>query len=102
MIKSFSVSDVSSQQFIDKVMQALAGRDLGKIATMSISGENMLMTFSKLGKSEVVFGITKEGAGFSCAHKSEKIAFTHKALRDGIESKLAQVLKSVGATVAEG
>ena len=102
MIKSFQVQNSNSQEFIAKVTNALSGRDLGKIASMSVSGENMLISFSKLGKSEVVFAIVQEGASFTCTHKSEKIAFTHKALRNDIEAKLAKVLESVGATVTQG
>lgn len=102
MIKSFVVPNAAPQEFVDKISHALSGRDLGKMTTITLSGDNMLITFSKLGKSEVAFALVKEGAGFSCSHKSEKIAFTHKALRNDIEAKLAKVLESAGATVVQG
>ncbi len=102
MIKSFAVQNSTPENFISKITEALSGRDLGKIASMAISGENLLITFSKLGKSEVTFTLKKDAANFSCEHKAEKIAMTHKVLRNDIEAKLAKVLESVGATVVQG
>ena len=78
MIKSFSVQFDTANNFVKKVTESLSGRELGKIATLSLSGENVIITFSKLGKSEVIFSINLAENGFKCIHKSEKISFTHK------------------------
>ncbi len=102
MIKSFQVPNSTPQQFIEKISSALSGRDLGKIATMNLAGDNVLVTFSKLGKSEVTFAVKKEGDSFRCDHQAEKIALTHRALRNDIEGKLARVLEAAGATVVQG
>lgn len=102
MIKSFQVQNATPEEFITKITDALAGRELGKIASMTLAGENVLVTFSKLGKSEVTFALKKESNQFTCNHLSEKIALTHRALRGDIEGKLAKVLESVGATVTQG
>ncbi|WP_186643603.1 hypothetical protein [Fluviispira vulneris] len=101
MIKSFAVESSSPADFIKKVTDSLAGRELGKIASMSVKENNIVIMFSKLGKSEVIFNIKNEDNGFSCTHSSEKIALTHKALRGDIEGKLAKVLESNGAKVTE-
>ena len=102
MIKSFQVQNSTPQEFITKITDALSGRDLGKIVTMSTLENQVIIAFSKLGKSEVIFSLKSEASQFSCEHKSEKIAFTHKALRSVIEAKLAKVLESAGATVVQG
>jgi hypothetical protein len=99
MIKSFSVSSGSANDFIQKVTDSLSGRELGKIASVTLSGENVIITFSKLGKSEVIFNLNKETNGFKCTHLSEKISFTHKAFRSDIEGKLSKVLELNGAKV---
>ena len=52
----------------------------------------MIILFKKLGTSKVFFSLTKDNSGFTCKHKDEKIALTHKALRSDIEAKLAKVL----------
>lgn len=99
MIKSFSVQSESANDFVKKVTNSLSGRELGKIASVSLSGENVVITFSKLGKSEVIFSLNKNENGFQCIHKSEKISFTHKAFRSDIEGKLSKVLELNGAKV---
>lgn len=99
MIKSFAVNSASADDFIKKVTDSLSGRELGKIASINLSGQNVIITFNKLGKSEVTFSLDKTESGFKCAHKSEKIAFTHKALRGSIEEKFAKVLELNGAKV---
>ena len=78
MIKSFSVSNFSVSEFIKKVSDSLSQRELGKIASVSLNGENVIITFSKLGKSEVVYTLKNLPEGFECIHKSEKISLTHK------------------------
>ena len=99
MIKSFSVQSGSANDFVKKVTDSLSGRELGKIASVSLSGEDVIITFSKLGKSEVIFSLNKNDNGFKCIHKSEKISFTHKAFRSDIEGKLSKVLELNGAKV---
>lgn len=99
MIKSFSVNKVSVDEFIKKVADSLSQRELGKIASVSLHGENIIITFSKLGKSEVVYTLKNFTEGFQCIHKSEKISLTHKAFRSEMESKLTRVLESNGAQV---
>jgi hypothetical protein len=99
MIKSFLVHSGSAYDFVKKVTDSLMGRELGKIASLSLSGENLIITFSKLGRSEVIFSLNKNENGFQCIHKSEKISFTHKAFRSDIEGKLSKVLELNGAKV---
>ena len=99
MIKSFSVSKSSVNEFIKKVTESLSQRELGKIASVSLNGENVIITFSKLGKSEVIYSLKNLSEGFQCIYKSEKISLTHKVFRSDIESKLTKVLESNGAKV---
>lgn len=102
MIKSFSVPSGSANDFVKKVADSLAERELGKIASVSLSGEDVVITFSKFGKSEVIFSLSShKDNGFKCIHKSEKISFTHKAFRSDIEEKLSKVLELNGAEVVE-
>lgn len=99
MIKSFS-SSLSPTEFVTKATEALAGRELGKIVSMELQEAEMIILFKKLGTSKVFFSLTKDNSGFTCEHKDEKIALTHKALRSDIEAKLAKVLESIGTQVS--
>lgn len=99
MIKSFSMDDANIQDFVQQVTTSLAGRELGKLASMNVAGQNLTIVFSKLGKSELVYSVEHLGRGFKCVHRSEKIALTHKPLRSEIESKLSKLLENSGASV---
>lgn len=99
MIKSFKVSQGSASEFIKNVTESLATRELGKIANISMINEKIVIRFSKLGKSEVFFSLTKQPNGFECIHESEKISLTHRAFRTDIETKLAKVLEQNGAII---
>ncbi|MBX9703666.1 MAG: hypothetical protein K2X39_05890 [Silvanigrellaceae bacterium] len=101
MIKGFSLENLSSQDFVNKVTSAIQGRELGKIVSLKIENNQMLVLFSKLGKSEVVYDIISQGSGFKCVFKSEKIALTHKPLRSTIEGKLEQIFVSQGAKIQQ-
>lgn len=99
MIKSFSVKSGTVNEFVQKVSNSLSGKKLGEIASISLMGDDVIITFSKLGKSEVIFSLTKNNDGFVCSHKNEKIAFAHKAFRSEIEDKFSKVLTLNGAQV---
>ena len=99
MIKSFS-SSVAPNDFVAKVTEALSTRELGKIVSMKTQENEIVISFNKLGKSDVVFVITEDNGGFKCTHKSEKIAMTHKMLRNDIEGKLVKILENLGAQVS--
>lgn len=98
MIQTFSAA-ASVSDFVQKVTESLSGRELGKIVTLNTAPSEVSIIFSKLGKSEVVYNLTSSDNGFKCEFKSEKIALTHRPLRNDIESKLARVLEENGASV---
>lgn len=102
MIKSFSVKNSSPQEFIDKVMIILQKGELGKITTMTAAANSFTVVFSKLGKSELVYDLTKEDNSFSCTFKSEKIAFAHKAFKGEVDKGITKAFEHTGATVVQG
>ena len=102
MIKSFNVKNSTPQEFIEKVMTILQKGELGKVTTMTASGDNFTVVFSKLGKSEIVYDLTKEGTNFSCTFKSEKVAFTHKAFKGEVDKGITKAFEHAGATVVQG
>ena len=100
MIKSFTVvNNIEPANFIKKVVDALSGRELGKIANMSLAENEIMLSFSKLGKSEIIYSVTKVENGFTCNQKSEKIALIHRPMRKEMEEKFAKVLEDVGAKI---
>lgn len=96
-MQAFEVSDSSPDVFLVKVREALTGRALGQIASLSREGQELVVKFSRLGTSEVRYRIDTVGAGFRATKSSEKIALAHRAFRDDIESRLQKTLEKLGA-----
>lgn len=100
-IKGFEVNGLALEEFVSKITDELAGRELGKIVSLKKDGADLLVVFSKLGTSEIRFQVETASQGFKVALKSEKIAFAHKPFRAEMEAKLASVLTKNGAQVSQ-
>jgi hypothetical protein len=100
-MKSFGMQSGTHSEFVGKVTESLQGRELGKIVSLEATPQEVIVTFSKLGTSEIVYTCSAASAGgFHATLKGEKIAFTHRAFRSDMESKLAKVMEKLGATVS--
>lgn len=109
-LQTFHASDGTFHQLLSDVRNAISGRELGKIVSFEAppesscapgSGFALKVVISKVGTSYLNFQITPmaSGSGFLARLESEKIALAHRPFRSDIESKLARVLTSCGATV---
>ena len=96
-MKGFASTEISISQFVTNVEAALAGRDLGEIVSFKQTGSELLVTFSKLGKSELRYSIENASGGFKAKLIAEKIALTHRPLKSDITSRLARVMEKHGA-----
>ena len=96
-MKSFEVASTSSDDFLKQVVETIAGRELGNITTLSKLGNEIIVTISKLGTTELKYALENSGAGFKASLKSEKIAFAHRPFRADIEGKLQRVMEKLGA-----
>lgn len=96
-MKGFTSADVSISQFVKNVEAALEGRDLGDIVSFKLTGTELLVTFSKLGKSELKYAVESASSGFKAKLVAEKIALTHRPLKSDITSRLARVMEKQGA-----
>ncbi len=100
-LKTISVTQQTANDFTQNVGDKLSGRELGKIVSFEVKGDELIVQISKLGKSVLAYGVEKtEHSGFVARLKSEKIALAHRAFRSEIESKLSKVLKECGAEVS--
>jgi len=96
-VKGFESADISISQFVKNVENALEGRDLGEIVSFKLSGNELFVTFSKLGKSELKYVIEGGTEGFKAKLIAEKIALTHRPLKSDITARLARVMEKQGA-----
>lgn len=106
-IKTIEIPSKSAQDFVHQVSSQLAGRELGKIVSLTAPGNAIVVCFSKFGKSELTYDVTsaaKSGPDGPLQARlvNEKIALAHRAFRTDIEGKLKKVLLACGAKVTEG
>jgi hypothetical protein len=98
-IRSFSFQNVDTNVFAQNFSNALKGRELGKIVSLSASQDVITITLAKLGTSELRYSVVKQTDGTRVATLTqEKIALTHRAFRSDIEQKLMRILEKCGAT----
>ncbi len=98
-MKSFEIDGESPAVFVARVTDALRGRALGSIASFTVDGDDVVLTFDRLGKSEVRFATSAMGRGFRATRASEKIALAHRPFREEMEKKLGKVVAAAGARV---
>jgi hypothetical protein len=92
--------DLDPNAIIQKLQDALGGRELGKMVNFDMAGGEMVVTISKLGTSTLHFKLDKTPAGCHFALTKEKIALTHKALKNEVTSKIVKVIQKAGGQVS--
>ena len=90
----------SAQEVASVINVALEGRKLGDLVTIAATGQDLVLTVSKLGTSTLIFSGSPLGKGIEFNLTSEKIAFTHKAMKDTFKGKIAKVIEQAGGTIS--
>lgn len=96
-MKSFEHASVSADEFVQKVKAVIANRELGKMTTIAKAGDEIVVTISKMGTTEIRYAVAAVGSGFKAHLSNEKIAFAHRPFRADIEGKLQSVMEKLGA-----
>lgn len=86
---------------IDALKDHLSGRKLGSIVKFELSKDTLTVVISKLGTSKLFFEVDQSGNDTKFDLSSEKIAFSHRALKDGVIEKLEKVIIDTGGKVVE-
>ncbi len=84
---------------IDKIKNALGGRELGKMVSFDQQGDEMVVTISKFGTSTLHFACKETPNGSQLTLGKEKIAMTHKPLKNEVTDKIVKVIQQAGGTV---
>ena len=97
----FEVKDTEPEKFTKKVRRSLMKGELAKIARFEPDGpDKILITFSQFGTTKITYNIERIGEGFKATKTSEKVAMTHGMFKNEVESKLADLLRRLGATAS--
>lgn len=85
----------------DKIVNALGGRELGKMVSFDLTDKQLEVTISKFGTSKLVFDQIPNGEKLEFKLMSEKIAFAHRAFKDEVKNKICNVIEQVGGKILE-
>jgi hypothetical protein len=95
-----SFKEANAKKILDQITEALGGRELGKMCSFELVGEDLKVIISKLGTSELLFKGTKLAAGWDFVLSKEKIAFAHKPFKDDVVEKIKKVVQSCGGKIS--
>ncbi|HYX33048.1 MAG TPA: hypothetical protein VE954_08020 [Oligoflexus sp.] len=93
-------SDSDPQSVIKKLEDAMGGRQLGNMVQFGMSGNDMIVTISKLGTSTLTFKCDQTPKGCHFALTKEKIALTHRPLKGEVTDKIVKVIQKAGGQVS--
>ena len=93
--------DQDPNAIIQKLQDALGGRQLSKMVSFQLNAGEMVVTIAKLGTSSLHFTCkaTEKGCHFSLT--KEKIALTHRALKGDVTEKIVKVIEKAGGQVTQ-
>ncbi len=95
-----SFKETDAKKIVKTLADSLEDRELGKICKFSLDGNNIIITISKMGTSEIVFAGKPAKDGMEFALSKEKIAFTHRPFKDEVIDKIRKVVSGCGGTVS--
>ncbi len=93
-------SDNDPQAIVKKLEEAMGGRALAKMVNFDMSGNELIVTISKLGTSTLHFKCDQNAKGCHFALSKEKIALAHRALKGEVTEKIVKVIQKAGGQVS--
>ncbi len=95
-------TDSDPKAVIQKLQDALGGRQLAKMVSFDLLAGEMVVTISKLGTSSLHFKCEQTPTGCHFALTKEKIAFAHRPLKGEVTEKIVKVIEKAGGQVSGG
>ena len=95
----FQFKSKDANGIVDSIRNALGGRKLGDMVSFAMEGDNLVVTISKLGTSQLIFTKTDAEDGLVFILSEEKIAFTHRAFKSEVKEKLCRVVEQAGGKI---
>jgi hypothetical protein len=92
--------DNDPQAIVKKLEDAMGGRALAKMVNFDMSGNELIVTISKLGTSTLHFKCDHTPKGCHFALSKEKIALAHRPLKGEVTEKIVKVIQKAGGQVS--
>ncbi len=94
-------TDNDPNTVISKIKDVMGDRALSKMVSFDMSGNEMIVTISKLGTSSLHFTCSKGAQGCQFELTKEKIALAHKPLKGEVTAKIYKVIEKAGGVIKE-
>jgi hypothetical protein len=91
----------SNELIIAELREAMDGRALAEMVSIGEERGGLFVKISKLGTSTLQFDRSEDGEFAIFTLSEEKIAFAHRAFKDEVKSKLANIIEKSGGKVLE-
>lgn len=92
-------SNDDPNQVVSLIEQNLSGRKLGKLVSLDLSGDQLIVTLSKMGTSKLFFDLKNVAGGVEFLLTEEKVALSHRAFKNEVKEKLVSVIENTGGRV---
>jgi hypothetical protein len=98
-MRSFEAPDLSPDEFVEKIREKLADRDLAGYVSLELEGDYLLLRVRWMGTTSLDYRLTPSGRGFRAELIRERVAPLHGVFRDRFEGYFAAALAATGARV---
>ena len=93
-------SETDPDVILNKILSELKTRELGKIVNFELENDgDMVLTISKLGKSKLFFKRATLNDGLEFKLFKEKIALSHRPLKESVTSKIFKIIEKIGGKI---
>ncbi|HHQ49077.1 MAG TPA: hypothetical protein ENK19_09395 [Acidobacteria bacterium] len=98
-MRSFEVPEGDPEAFVERVREELAGTQLGDMVRIEMVAGQLVVQFTRLGRSELRYDIFEEQPGFRARLARERVALTHIPFRDAFDRNFERLIARVGGRV---
>ena len=98
-MRGFRVPHVTADAFLERVRSAMAAHQLDGMVEVAQRGDELVVTITRLGRSELRYRLSRDGDGFRAVMVRHRVAPLHVLYQQAFEDTLGELLRDVGATV---
>ena len=99
VVRAFDFDDGTPAEFVERVQVVLAERGLADYVNLRCEGDELVVGFRWMGKSELRYRISENEAGFRAEPSGERMSPFHSPFRQQFEDRFEKVVGAVGARV---
>jgi len=98
-MRAFEFEGGTPAEFVGRVQGELADRGLADFVNLRYEGDQLVVGFKWMGRSELRYQISEIEAGFRAEPSGERISPFHSPFRQQFEDRFEKVVGAVGAKV---